>query len=129
MTYSPRMYLLLSSTLIGLLPLPSAFANTTDNSQYNSQNIQLTSGTFRPFYHRGVRLCNQVVTQKDWQITIDYQQPCTLSETNLQCDSIGYCIGTENDQRILVHIIHDNHYIWENVTQDYGGSFLRDTSD
>ena len=116
MSCKPNKYLLFSTVLV------CAFSIFPATAQPNDQ--QLLPGTYHSIYERSMPLCQQTVSQQDNDLVIDYEQPCTLSETRLQCNSTGDCIGTEDGQNIYVQIFHNNIYRWEDITEDFGGSFL-----
>ncbi len=120
MAYLSSKYLFLSSALASVLTLSPAFAQ----SKSDNNNHFLKSGNYSSIYYRGMQVCNQTVSHEGNHLIIEYSQPCSLYRTQLQCNSIGNCTGKEDNQQIYVKIIHNNHYHWENITLDYGASFL-----
>ncbi len=89
-------------------------------------NIILKSGDYEPVIQRGIYpLCNQTISiLLDDEVVIDYQQPCSLAETVLECNSVGYCVGEVSDEKIYIQVYKNNYYTWGNLTKDFGGSFL-----
>ena len=110
--------------MLSVLMCILSFSPATVHAKENRNSKHLESGTYHSMYKSDIELCNQTIDQYLNLLLIYYIQPCSLSETELVCNSKGDCSGRESNEKIYVRIIHNNHYRWENITENYGGSFL-----